>query len=228
MAEFSCLEPPTPPDVRADMESLLGLRWTGWTGRYFPTLDSSGSDLPDWVVALYKRSNGGEWPFRDASGIVLAHSDERIVVLRYPEDLEQPAPTVATIFEHTGRLRTPRMPVSYPYWFDIVVPDTTMETVAYFLLPVREEKDSMMASMGVPRIFPAVLEDVRTRKTYYFAGDFADYPDVNELLAHFKGTRTLRLNLYTVEDPSSRSEFYWTFYYPLISSIFRTALLPPR
>ena len=223
IAEFSCLGPPTPPDVRREMESLLGVQWTGWTGRFFATLDSTGTDLPDWIVQNFMRQSGGSWPFGDAPGIVLSHLDERIVVLRYPADLVEPSPLVAMTFDHRDRFGAPAAPIPYPYWFDIVQPDTTARPVAYFTLPTREIADTLLHAFGIPRIFPAVIERLDNKQTYYFAGDFADYPAVNDLLAHFAWTRKLRTSLYTIEDPASRSEFYWTFYYPMVRSILQSA-----
>jgi hypothetical protein len=221
IAEFSCFEPPTPTDVRRDMEDLLGVRWTGWNGKFFPTLDSTGNDLPDWVVSLYMEQHDGAWPFEDASGIVFTHLDERIVILRFPEDLTFPSPEVRTYAQEVNRLGTPETPTFYPYWFDIVEPDTSMQTLSYFVLPIKQEKDSLLSKYGIPRIFPAVLEQTDDRLLYYFAGDFADYPPVNMLLAQFKGIRSLRTGFYTDNDPTSRSEFYWTYYYPLVSGILQ-------
>jgi len=223
IAEFSCLEPPTPPDVREDMESLLGVRWTGWTGRFFATLDSTGDDLPAWIVRNFMRQSGGSWPFGDSPGIVLSHLDERIVILRYPEDLEYPTITVAATYDTRARLGAPEQPLPYPFWFDIVTPDTTAESLAYFTLPSTPLADTLLRAFQIPRIFPAVVERPG-RNIFYFAGDFADYPDVNELLAHFKGMQSLRTMLYTNNDPSSRSEFYWTFYYPMVRSILRSSV----
>ncbi len=224
IAEFSVLEPPTPPDIRAGLESLLGLSWTGWTGRYFITLDSTGRDLPDWIVTNFMKQSGGSWPYRDQPGIVLSHVDGHIVILRYPDDLERPTPEVAVTFDHRARFRAPVEPLPYSFWFDIVQPDTGMRTVAYFTLPTKPQADTLLHAFGIPRIFPAVLEETRTLRTYYFAGDFADYPDVYHILAHFKWMRSARLRLYTIDDPADRSEFYWTLYYPMVKSILSSAL----
>ncbi len=223
IAEFSCFGPPTPPDIRKEMEELFGVRWSGWTGRSYQTLDSTGTDLPDWVVRNFMRQSGGSWPFGDAPGLVLSHVDERIVVLRYPEDLEKLTPEIAATFDARDRLGAPPYPLPYSFWFDIVQPDTMMETVAYMTLHTTQLADTLLRAFGIPRIFPAVLERQSDRRMYYFAGDFADNPDANELLAHFKGSRTLRTALYSIDDPFSRSEFYWNFYYPMVRSILRTA-----
>ncbi|MEB3323486.1 MAG: hypothetical protein VKI81_11740, partial [Synechococcaceae cyanobacterium] len=78
----------------------------------------------------------------------------------------------------------------------------------------------------IPRIFPAVVERIDKGNIFYFAGDFSDYPPVNELLAHFAWSRALRVGLYTEDDPSSRSDFYWTLYYPMVRSILRSSFAP--
>ena len=224
IAEFSSLGPPTPPDVRKELESILGVHWTGWTGRFFETLDSTGNDLPNWIVTNFMRQSGGSWPFEDAPGIVISHVDERIVVLRYPQDLERLSPEIAVTFDQRARFDAPANPLPYPYWFDIVQPDTNAETIAYFSLPTKETADTLLNAFGIPRIFPAVTERTDNKRIYYFAGDFADYPPVNELLAHFKWMKNIRTTLYSIDDPASRAEFYWTMYYPMVRSILSSSI----
>lgn len=40
-AEFNTFAEPTEPEARRKLEDLFGLEWTGWTGRYFWTLEAT-------------------------------------------------------------------------------------------------------------------------------------------------------------------------------------------
>ena len=60
VAEFNTFNNPTKQDARESLEQLLGLRSTGWTGRYFTDL-SNKNDVPSWALRNWKRHNGEEW-----------------------------------------------------------------------------------------------------------------------------------------------------------------------
>ncbi|MDP3683353.1 MAG: hypothetical protein Q8S01_05410, partial [Ignavibacteria bacterium] len=40
LTEFNSIASPTSNAVRAEFETMFGLRWTGWVGRYFESLDT--------------------------------------------------------------------------------------------------------------------------------------------------------------------------------------------
>lgn len=63
IAEFNTFASPT--DIRAKnaLYDLLGLRWTGWIGRYFKDL-SIGGEVPVWVVRNYEAQQNKPWEFK--------------------------------------------------------------------------------------------------------------------------------------------------------------------
>lgn len=96
LTEFNLIAAPTDGDVRTAFEQMWGLTWTGWTGRYFRTLNASESaDLPVWLIEQYKIQRGRDWPFTK-SGIVFVHEDGRIVILEQDTHLDFDRPVIHT------------------------------------------------------------------------------------------------------------------------------------
>jgi hypothetical protein len=96
LAEFNYYHHPTDASVRERAGQLLNIRWTGWIGRYFESLDPADNDeLPMWVVNNYRKGHNGEWPF-EKSGIVLAREDDWIEVLEDSTHLNVEIPFIYT------------------------------------------------------------------------------------------------------------------------------------
>ena len=75
IVEFNALAPPTSPQIRSSFESLYGIKWTGWIGRYFDSFDSSkNKELPAWLIKDYRAQHKGVWPFKKG-GIAFVHAD---------------------------------------------------------------------------------------------------------------------------------------------------------
>ncbi|MFX5656654.1 hypothetical protein ABTE24_20980, partial [Acinetobacter baumannii] len=69
LTEFNCIGSPTSDDIRARFEKLFALKWTGWTGRFFDSFDTSlNPELPKWLIRNYEAEHNGHWPFKK-SGI---------------------------------------------------------------------------------------------------------------------------------------------------------------
>src|SRR5690606_28605046 len=58
VAEFNSLASPTSSLIRNEFENLMGIKWTGWIGRYFDELDTLvNGDIPTWMIGQYKRQH---------------------------------------------------------------------------------------------------------------------------------------------------------------------------
>ncbi|NQV42540.1 MAG: hypothetical protein HQ506_09315 [Candidatus Marinimicrobia bacterium] len=220
LSEFSLFAPPTGRSIRDSLQTILGLKWSGWTGRYFLSLDSTAhGDLPEWVVNLYHQKYGPEWPFFD-SGIVLVRGDD-IVILEYGTHLIQEAPIIET---QTINAKTYGLPpsVPYPFWFDIVTsPERNNQIISIFHLEVNERGDALLNAHNIPKMFPAVLKETTGEHPfYYFAGDFSDNP-VLTVTAYFKGIKRFHKFFYNEKNVEDRRQFSWRFYRPLITNILR-------
>ncbi len=218
LSEFSLFTPPTGRSMRDSLQSLLGVDWSGWTGRYFLSLDSSAYDeLPPWVVNLYHKKYGEEWPFTD-SGVVLVRWND-IVILEYGTHLLEEAPIIKTQTVAAEEYGLPAT-IQYPFWFDIVSsPDRDNQIISIYHLEVNEKGDSLLSQHNIPKMFPAVLKESSGEYPfYYFAGDFSDNP-VTPSTAIFMGIERFHKFLYNKNDVEDRRQFFWRYYRPLISTI---------
>jgi hypothetical protein len=218
LSEFSLFTPPTERSMRDSLQAILGVKWSGWTGRYFLSLDSTAlGDLPEWVIGLYHKQYGPEWPFFD-SGIVLVKGDD-IVILEYGTHLIQEAPIIETQTVNAKAYGLPPT-VPYPFWFDIVSsPEGNNQIISIFHLEVNERGDSLLQAHNIPKIFPAVLkESTGEHPFYYFAGDFSDNPVLN-VTAYFRGIKRFHKFFYNEGNVEDRRQFSWRYYRPLITSI---------
>ncbi|MFO7940292.1 MAG: hypothetical protein R6U66_11150 [Bacteroidales bacterium] len=210
LAEYNLYNGPTPNLVRSKVEQLLGLQWSGWTGKYFAHLDTlRKTTLPGWIVSRYKSQNGGEWPF-SGSGVVLVHKYGKILVLDYPEGEGQPM-----LITDSQQAAKYKVPVKLPFerWFDISqVTDTTHKVLANFQLQP-SHRDSILSPMQVPTTFPAIIHQSDNYLFYYFAGDFAEM--------HLPmGTARLAGSAYLHKFFSGNAkQFMWDYYYPIMDNI---------
>ncbi len=220
VSEFSLFTPPTGRAMRDSLQAILGVKWSGWTGRYFLSLDSTAhGDLPEWVINLYHEKYGPKWPFFD-SGIVLVKWDD-IVILEYGTHLIEETPVIETQPVNADEYGLPPS-VQYPFWFDIVSsPQRDNQIVSIFHLEVNERGDSLLLAHKIPKIFPAVLkESTGDYPFFYFAGDFSDNPVIPPA-AYFKGIERFQKFFYNDNNVEDRQKFFWRYYRPLISNILR-------
>lgn len=213
IAEFNTLADPTGDSARGRLSEILGLTWSGWAGRYYDNLDRDG-EIPQWLVVGWERQSGRPWSFH-GSGFALTHRDGRLVVLADGE-LVPGALRLELPDSVARRFGTSRREV-YQYWFDVVTPETGTRVLAEYRLPVTDRGRRVLDSAGIPERFPAMLQrDDGPSRRYYFAGDWADYPDVPRVVRAFGWARARRLWA-IVEGGDAR--FFWAFYVPLLRSI---------
>jgi len=217
ITEFNFLASPTSDSLRRAAERMFEIRWTGWTGRCYSSLDSMNSDIPRWALRLYERQQHERWCFRNP-GIILIHSSDTIVVLEEATHLEGAVPTIMTQGDPRDVFHVPdEMP--YPYWFDITLSGPSNTVAAEYSLHTNMMGDSVLNRYRIPRVFPAVIERRQRYTFYYFAGDFADNPIFSTSWAHFKGLPWLRASFYDKEDPDERLCFFWEYYFPMMTAI---------
>ena len=243
LTEFNLLASPTSRKYRHQVETLFDMQWTGWTGRYFESLDSlKNPEIPDWLIRNYRQQNKGNWPFT-SSGIVLVHTSGKLVILESEEHLKSAAPVIETSSDrYLNEFNIPRS-VPYPFWFDIMNSGPANSVVSVYRLDINKQGEKKLRANNLPSVFPAVIEHDRMPyhreyypqyfgwlpspaidytdrdyTFYYFAGDFADNP-VEPYLARLKGIRIFRRFLYRPNDIGDRRRFFWDYYYPLIDNI---------
>jgi hypothetical protein len=226
IAEFNFFASPTPTPVRVAAENLLNIRWTGWTGRYYQSLDTLGNpDLPRWIVTAHTRQSGAGWRYH-LPGVVLLHENGTVVILEEGAFLSDGLPVIVTPPPNAEQFGVEQT-VPYPFWFDITVPTGTNTVVSYFILQTNAFGDSLLARYNLRRAFPAVIRSTTSPAFYYFCLDAADNPTPSDFFAFFKGIESLRVFFYNEQDPGDRRQFYWSYYVPMMTRILHEASEQP-
>jgi hypothetical protein len=216
IAEYNFIGYPTNDLERNKVEDLFDMHWTGWTGKYFGSLNSNeNKELPVWIVDLYKKQYDLPWEFKDG-GIVLVNNQDEIVVLENKTHLDFEVPYIYTEKETMEEYHLPYQ-LSYTGWFDIVLPGQN-RVLATYKLHTNEMGDSLLSTHFIPNEFPAVIQSPNGNPYFYFCGDFSNNM-VNPLTAYFKNVENVADNIFFTDKPTDKREFFWCYYRPLISGI---------
>lgn len=217
VAEFNTFASPTGGSTRQRLERLLGVTWSGWTGRHFENL-ADLTDVPIWARREWRNHYDEEWDFR-GPGYLLVHEDSRLFVLQEDLDVGDPGLTLGVTAENrvtNGLLSN----IAFKYWFDIVIPDPSTQVLAEFRFEADESGRELLDRFGVPDAFPAVLLASESPLRMYLAGDFSDA--VGSLGPYWaEGMPWLNKKMVSVWFPRSAEQepFYWGFYIPLLRNL---------
>lgn len=221
ITEFNTIGSPTAPEIRHQFEGLFGMKWTGWTARYFNSLDTNiNKELPVWMIKNYKAVNHNRWPFKK-SGIVFVSDSDQLVILEDSTHLTNSMPYILSTTSAQKKFGIPEK-IKYPFWFDVIIPNERINTIdAKFSLSLNPKGMAALKKFGIPASFPAVLRQKSDQaKFYYFSGDFCDNP-ISLTTSYFKGISFFKFLFYNTEDPMERNSFFWNFYKPLITTILK-------
>lgn len=205
IAEYNSFATPTEEGVRSLMEETLGVEWSGWSGRYFDDLMSE--EIPSWLIANYEAQHQQEWSFK-GGGMAFVHYTDQVIILE--ESMVEKK--VSFDLTDTGKAKFPKVSSSeYPYWFDILTAENEAIVYAEYGLRLSKKGQELLKHAGIPLSFPAVVHQPE-HKTYYFAGDYADYTKDNLM----KWERSDFLMTIFSKDSS---KFFWMTYVPLMRDI---------
>jgi hypothetical protein len=217
ISESNLLGYPTSPLTSYKAQKLFQIKWTGWSGKHFHSLDTENNDeLPTWIVDLYKRNNDGSWPFENA-GIVLLNNRKKVIVLEEGKHLSENGFKIESSDAMASAYNLPSEAHS-PCWFDIVIPENSnYEIISNFTLNLTNDASQELERNGIPSEFPAVMFGGEEFPFYYFSGDFSE-TEMPYYTAYLKGVTKLDQFFY-VKDEDGRKEFFWEYYVPLVTSI---------
>jgi hypothetical protein len=217
IAEFIFLAPPTQEAQRKKAEEILGVKWQGWTGRFFHTLDPDDQIIPGWILTLYQQQYNKPWPYKNA-GIIMVNLDETLVVLEQSRQLINPLLMLHTDEENQKQYGMADN-INFSGWFDITFPASTSSSVlSWYELDLTDEGKELLIRHGIPTRFPAVIQNNKAGSVYYFAGDFG-YSPIKKRFIRFKGARFAELFLADLNDPTDKSGFFLAYYLPMIKKI---------
>lgn len=218
VTEFNLLANPTSLPIRRQVEKMFGFQWTGWTLRYFESLDTTTNlELPRWMINNFMEQHANQWPYTK-SGIVFVHEDETIFVLQNEDHLNFELPVIHVNEEMQNKYNLPET-MNYPFWIDInTVDDSINTTLANYQINVNLAGDSLLRYYHIPPVFPAVFEHSGDYHFYYFAGDYCDN-DIPPITMYFRGITWLKRWMLEKEEVNNRELFFWNFYYPMMKVI---------
>ena len=213
--EYNTFDFPTAGLEHFKTEGLLGITTTGWTGRYFSSLDTLSKDFPAWIAPMYRDQYLKPWTFSKA-GIVFL-KENNLVVLEEGTDVKNAMPVISTAESEASKYNLATK-VTFDRDFEIIDAGSN-NVISTFVLNTLPAGETILAANGIPSSFPAVIQEPHTKHTYYFAGDFA---------ANKIPYRTSRMNnieknkvfLYS-DDPSDNRRFFWLYYKPLVKGILK-------
>ena len=205
IAEYNSFASPTDESTRKVMANNLNVDWSGWSGRYFDDLNSE--EIPAWLIRNYEKQYNKEWTF-EGIGLAFVSLSDQVVIL----DEENLTGAVQFVPNKLGFEKFPEIQEStYAYWFDIITPKNDAVVLANYQLPIHNDAIIQLKQAGIPTTFPAIIHHEQKR-TYYFAGDYADYPKTN--LRKWQGS-PLVMNLFSNDE----SNFFWVSYLPIMKVI---------
>jgi hypothetical protein len=211
--EYNSFDYPTAQFESVRTQEKLGVTFSGWTGKYFSTLDTTAADFPIWMTTMYRKQYKQPWKFTKSGVVILKEKD--IVVLEEGKHLKDPLPHIIT--DNAYSVKYGVLPsVAFDQWFDIIDP-LQNKTISKFKIDTTPLGDTLLAGNGLLNEFPAVVQDPVGERIFYFSGDFATY-DVPFWTARFKGVEKLKGILFS-DKPDDTRRFFWLYYKPLINGI---------
>jgi hypothetical protein len=214
LMEYNSFDYPTAQFDSFRTQEKLGIVFSGWTGKYFASLDTTSKDFPVWMTSMYRKQYKKPWTFTKPGIVVLKEKD--IVVLEEGNQLKNPIPHILTDTESCKKYGVPES-VAFDQWFDIIDP-LQNKVISKFKFDTTPVGDTLLAANSLLSEFPAVIQEPVAQRIYYFSGDFANY-DVPFCTARFLGIEKLKGILYS-DKPDDTRRFFWLYYRPLINGIF--------
>jgi hypothetical protein len=212
--EYNTFDYPTAQFESVRTQEKLGISFTGWTGKYFSSLDTTTEDFPVWMTSMYRKQYKAPWTFTKAGIVILKEKD--IVVLEEGKQLKSALPRIITD-DATSQKYGVLSSVAFDQWFDIIDP-LQNKVVSKFKIDATALGDTLLSGNGLLNEFPAVVQEPVSQRIYYFSGDFATC-DVPFWISRFKGVEKLKGILYS-DKPEDTRRFFWLYYKPLINTIF--------
>lgn len=204
---------PTDAYERYRVEEQFGIQSSGWSGEYYPSLDSL--NIPEWLPALYTRKNRRQWPYTNP-GLVLFKGENDLIVLEEGTHLVSALPSVVTESAIALKYGIPEK-VSYRGPFDIIDPREN-NIISSFTLETTPEGLDLLDKHFLTNVFPAIAGDLEEANYIYMAGDFATGKMAPWTACFGQPPGFLSSFLYSEELNDSR-RFFWLYYKPLLSGI---------
>ena len=212
--EYNSFGYPTAEFESVRTQEKLGVVASGWSGKYFSSLDTTQADFPIWMTAMYRRQYAAPWNFKKSGVVILNERD--IIVLEEGTHLTNPLPRIITDEDNSLKYNVVSS-VAFDQWFDIVSP-VGSKVISHFKLETTAVGDTLLYNNFITNEFPAVVQSIDANNTYYFSGDFAH---VNIPMWSSKITERMRFKRFVYSEKlDDTRRFFWLYYRPLVDGIF--------
>jgi len=212
--EYNSFDYPTAQYESVRTQEKLGVTFSGWTGKYFNSLDTTSVDFPIWMTAMYRKQTSRPWTFTKPGIVIL--KEKEIIVLEEGAHLKNAMPKIITDPDYCAKYGVNSI-VAFDKWFDIIDP-LENNIVSKFNIETTAIGDTLLLENGLNNQFPAVVQEPKNNRVYYFSGDFAN-GNTPVWTSRLKGVNKLKGILYS-DKPDDTRRFFWLYYRPLINGIF--------
>lgn len=213
IAESDLFSTTTEESIRKEAESLFGVNYTGWAGRYIVDMKDL-SDVPEWALGLHETQYGRQWNYK-GDGILLVSEAGDLVILE-GGDFNNSMLTISVSDEYKSEFKCRTQ--SFYNWFIIATTEFGSQTLAEFNLDLNESGKKKFSRISDKTTFPAV---VRTQEglspTYFFSGDFSDYTGQKRFSRFLYASKFYQI--FSYDRLGDTTSFYWDFYYPMMQTI---------
>ncbi|MCP4680171.1 MAG: hypothetical protein GY854_32690 [Deltaproteobacteria bacterium] len=218
--EFNSFVGPTKKDARTVAESVAGVKWTGWAGRFVSDLADETS-IPSWFKSLFEAQYEGR-PLPSGPGILLVHETGRLVVLDGAE-FEKSVPFLRVTSKGKERFSSAHGTPPIFGWFSIVSKMRDTEVLAEVFLPTPLDWKVRCRDARIPIIFPLLTrsqKDVSTR--YYISSNIANLEKTPNFY-QLAGLALLQAAIHRRRDNARDKPAYWQFYLTAMGEILKEA-----
>lgn len=221
IAEFNTCASPTKLPERELMENVLGIKWTGWVGRYFVDFRDR-EDVPDWLYQLYEKKYNKKWDLTGSGYMLCRNEEQEFIILRDGKDVNSAGLEFVPLRVYAENdVMQGVKPATFNFWFDIVQPAKDTDVLAQYQFNLTESGHNKLAEHGLDPVFAAICRHSHNYKAYYIAGEMLDF-------SRSLGPPDTRLAIYVNRSffgkaqASNESFFYWHTAYPLMTNILRS------
>ncbi|HOU01101.1 MAG TPA: hypothetical protein PLL94_09470 [Bacteroidales bacterium] len=212
--EYNSFDYPTAEFESYRIQERLNIKFNGWTGKYFSSLDTTRPGFPIWMTSMYRKQYRKPWNFVKPGIVIL--NQRQILILEEGTQLKSSLPVIVTDSAYCSKWDLPPS-ITFDNWFDIIDP-LDNNVISNFKLETTSTGDTLLSDYGLDNLFPAVIQEPAAQRTYYFSGDFTN-TDVPIWTSKFFGVEKLKGILYSKKADDTR-RFFWLYYRPLIKGIF--------
>ncbi|MBU0731930.1 hypothetical protein KKC88_03565 [Patescibacteria group bacterium] len=214
ITEFNSLATPTDEKTSQEMQGLLGIKWTGWIGRFFIDLHRDNEEIPFWMIENWEKQNDAEWEF-EGPGIALVHKDDTVLIFREGEEVGPGL--ISIIFTRQAEERFGVNKISHFYYWFSIIEAPRKNILAEYFFDVTDTGRDLLRQYGLKHYFPAIVQQTYPYRTYYFAGDFVDTNQIP--FSYFIAGQPLLKQYFVPDIKGEPSNFFWNVYYPVMKTI---------